>query len=98
LNPSSSLWTVAAFTLLVNLPFGFWRAGVRRFSGNWFLAVHGPVPLVVGFRLLVGVAWRVQLVPFFVAAYFAGQFLGGHARRHRETSGTGWGKGPVDSP
>ena len=44
------LWTVAAAVLLINLPFGFWRAGVRKFSPAWFVAVHAPVPLAVGLR------------------------------------------------
>jgi hypothetical protein len=75
---------LCALILLVNLPFGFWRGGLRKFSLSWFAAVHGAVPLVVLLRLAFGVGFRWQLLPFFVAAYFGGQFLGARLRRrHR---------------
>ena len=62
---------------LVNLPFGYWRAHVRRFSFQWFLAVHLVVPFVVGLRILGGVGWQVMTYPVVVGAFCAGQFLGG---------------------
>ena len=71
--------------LLVNVPFGFWRAGARKFSAVWFMAVHAPIPLIVTIRLLAGVGWRLQTFPFFLAAYFGGQAVGGALRRHRPT-------------
>jgi len=74
------LWTVAAGILLVNLPFGFWRAGVRRFSLPWILAVHAPVPLAVTFRILSGLGWQPATFPIMVGAFFTGQFLGGKLR------------------
>jgi hypothetical protein len=74
------LASAAASVFTVNLPFGFWRAGVRRFSVPWFLAVHVPVPLVIGIRLLSGLGWRPITIPFFVAAFIAGQFTGGRLR------------------
>ena len=42
-----TLWASAFVILLLNLPFGYWRAGVARFSRGWFLAVHVPVPFVI---------------------------------------------------
>jgi hypothetical protein len=81
LRASGTLWIVALLILLLNLPFGFWRAGVRRFSPSWFVAVHAPVPLAIALRFLVGVGWRMRLLPLFVGAFFVGQFLGGRARR-----------------
>ena len=41
-----------------DLSFGFWRVGVRRYSPPWFVAVHAPVPLVIGLRLMLGVGSR----------------------------------------
>jgi hypothetical protein len=70
------LW-VALAVFLLNLPFGFWRAGTEKFSRNWFLAVHSPVPLVVALRILSGLGWHLSSVPFLVAAFFGGQFVGG---------------------
>jgi hypothetical protein len=62
--------------LALNLPFGYWRAGVRRFSTQWFLAVHVPVPLVIGARFITGAGWSLPSVPLVLAAFFGGQFLG----------------------
>jgi len=84
-SSSSAVWAVAGLVLVLNLPFGFWRAGVPRFSRRWFLAIHAPIPLAVGLRFLAGVGWRIRLLPLFVGVYFAGQFLGGRARRLRRS-------------
>jgi hypothetical protein len=75
------LWTVAALVLLLNLPFGYWRAGVAKFSLPWFLAVHLPVPLVIGLRLVSGLGFHFRTLPVMVGAYFLGQLLGGWTRR-----------------
>ena len=77
------LWTVAAAVLLINLPFGFWRAGVRKFSPAWFVAVHAPVPLAVGLRFASGLGFQWHTLPLFVGAFFGGQWLGGRLRRRR---------------
>ena len=69
--------------LILNVPFGFWRAGARKFSPVWFLAVHMPIPLVVWIRLFAGVGWRLTTFPLFLAAYFGGQLVGGALRRRR---------------
>lgn len=78
------LWIVAAVIALMNVPFGFWRAGVRKFSPAWFVAVHAPVPLAVGLRFASGLGFRWETLPLFVAAFFGGQWLGGRLRRRRE--------------
>ncbi|UCF68306.1 MAG: hypothetical protein JSV80_03125 [Acidobacteriota bacterium] len=77
---SLKLIAVAVVVLLVNVPFGFWRAGTRKFSLRWFAAVHVPVPLVILVRLLAGVEWRWTRLPLLAAAYFAGQLLGSKFR------------------
>jgi len=71
---------VAALVLIENLPFGFWRAGLKKFTPRWFVAVHAPVPIAIGLRLLVGVGWRLGTLPLFVGSFFAGQLLGGRLR------------------
>lgn len=73
--------TMVLLVLVLNLPFGFWRAGTRRFTLPWFLAIHVPVPLSIGLRLAAGIGWRLGTLPLFVGAFFAGQFLGGRCRR-----------------
>jgi len=69
--------------LAVNVPFGFWREGVKKFSLRWFLAVHAPVPIVVALRLALGLGWRPSTFLLLVTAYFGGQFVGGRLRRAR---------------
>ena len=71
---------VALMVLALNLPFGYWRAGVRQFTLPWFLAVHAPVPLVVGVRFLTGLGWHLATVPVIALAFLAGQVLGGRVR------------------
>ena len=70
-------------TFVINLPFGYWRAGVRKFSPAWFVAVHAAVPLVVALRLALGLPFRWAIFPLFVAAYFGGQTVGARLRTPR---------------
>jgi hypothetical protein len=67
-------------TFLVNLPFGWWRARLRKFSPAWFVAIHAPVPIVVALRFGLGLPFRWTMLPLFVAAYFGGQFVGSRMR------------------
>ena len=71
---------VAIAVLMLNIPFGYWRAGCDKFSAAWLVAVHAPVPLVVLLRIGSGMGWRLSTFPVMIAAYFAGQYLGGAAR------------------
>ncbi len=75
------LLIAAGIVTALNLPFGFWRAGVVRFTRPWILAVHAPVPLVVAVRLIAGLGWHLVTFPVLIAAFFTGQFLGGRLRR-----------------
>jgi hypothetical protein len=72
------------FTFAVNVPFGWWRAGVRKFSPAWFMAVHAAVPLVIGARFALGLPFRWSVFPLFVAAYFGGQYLGSRWRQRAQ--------------
>jgi hypothetical protein len=65
-----------AATFFVNLPFGWWRAALRKFSPAWFVAIHAPVPVVIALRWALGLPFRWTGLPLFVAAYFGGQFVG----------------------
>lgn len=71
---------ILGLIFLVNLPFGYWRAGVRKLSRAWFVAVHTPVVLAIGMRLLAGIPFRFATLPLFVLAFFAGQLVGGKVR------------------
>ncbi len=81
---SLTLWLVALGILALNLPFGFWRAGLRKLSPLWFVAIHAPVPLAIALRWSAGLSLRLATLPLFVVAFFGGQMLGGRLRQ--------WGK------
>ena len=83
------LWIVALLVFLVNLPFGYWRASVRRLSRQWFLAVHVPVPLVIILRIVSGLGFRLMTFPLMVGAFFLGQFVGGKLRHVIQGRGPG---------
>lgn len=81
---------VALGVLLINLPFGFWRSGLRRFGAAWLVAVHAPVLLAVGLRLLSGLRWHPTSLLVLAAAFFTGQFCGGKLGQwHRRRTGSG---------
>jgi hypothetical protein len=81
--PAPPTLLVAAAIFAINLPFGFWRAGLRKLSPAWFVAIHAPVPLAIGLRWAAGVPFRWVTLPLFVAAFFGGQFAGARLRRKR---------------
>ncbi len=89
MNPLLLVLALAA-TVVINMPFGYWRAysseHCRRLE--WILAVHAPVAFIAPLRAAVGVSLSPQSLPLlvcFILAYFAGQRIGGilysHARR-----------------
>ncbi len=75
-----TLLLAVTLVFVANLPFGYWRAGLRKLSPAWFVAVHAPVPLVLLIRRLLELDWRLGTLPMFLAAYFLGQWLGGRLR------------------
>ncbi len=81
------LWAVALAVFLINLPFGYWRAGVRKFSWRWIVSVHAPVPAVVSLRLASGLGFQFITFPVLIGAYFLGQMCGGKANRKRLQEG-----------
>jgi hypothetical protein len=77
------------FTLIIyilNIPFGYWRAGTRRFSRDWYLAIHIPVPVIVLLRIYYDLGWGWQSYAMLVTAFFLGQ-LTGKIFRYSKTRG-----------
>ncbi len=70
------LFEVAIIIFLFNVPFGYWRANVKKFSIQWILAIHLPVPFVVALRFLSGIGFAFITYPILVSSFFAGQFIG----------------------
>jgi hypothetical protein len=80
-----NLLIIAIIVFLLNIPFGFWRAHVKKFSLQWILAIHLPVPIVVALRIYSDLGWHWTTFPVLIGAFFLGQFagakLGGFTRR-----------------
>jgi len=79
-SPLERLAAASISILILNLPFGYWRAGLRKFSIPWFVAIHAAVPLAIALRMSLGLGFRWANVPIFALAYFTGQFLGARLR------------------
>ncbi|WP_088226897.1 hypothetical protein [Desulfosporosinus sp. FKB] len=62
--------------ILLNIPFGYWRKDVRKFSLPWFLSVHLPVPVIIFLRIHFGLGWALSTFPLLIGSYFTGQLLG----------------------
>lgn len=80
------LWIVALVVFLLNVPFGYWRAKVRKFSVQWVLAIHVPVPFIIGLRIFSGLGWHFITFPVLIGAFFLGQFFGGRIHRWHVTA------------
>ena len=80
-----------AFTYILNVPFGYWRADAKRRARKleWVAAIHVPVPLVFAARMLAGAT--LTMIPVFVVAFFLGQLTGGriHGRMSEVIGETG---------
>ena len=64
-----------AFTLLLNLPFGYARAKTKRYSLRWFLFIHVPIPVIFIARTISHI--DIKYIPIFAFAAITGQILGG---------------------
>ena len=74
-------WTSALLfvvALVVNLPFGYLRAGQRPRSLKWFLYIHIPIPFVVMTRYVFELG--IKFVPVSLVGAVLGQYLGGRIK------------------
>ena len=78
--PNEEIWwrilITCIATFLVNLPFGYWRGTLGKFSFWWFVAIHAPVPLVIAIRKFHKLELSWELAPYLLGSYFLGQWLG----------------------
>jgi hypothetical protein len=70
----------AVLVFLFNIPFGYWRSGVRAFSLQWVLAIHLPIPFAIACRIFMGLGWHLITFPVIIAAFCCGQFVGSKLR------------------
>jgi len=75
---------ISLITFVINLPFGYWRASVKKKSAQWFMAIHFPIPAIVGLRFLFKIGFIWYSYPAVVLAFFLGQLLGGKIYKNRK--------------
>ena len=71
---------VVVLVIALNVPFGYWRENVGKFSAAWFLSVHLPIPVIIFFRIHFRLGWGLSTFPLLIGAYFLGQVLGARIR------------------
>ncbi|MBI5639907.1 MAG: hypothetical protein HZA17_05730 [Nitrospirae bacterium] len=64
-----------SLTFMINLSFGFLRNKTKKYSLNWFLCIHLPIPFIILARVSSQLGFRY--IPVFVLAAVFGQILGG---------------------
>ena len=79
---------ISILTFILNLPFGYWRANVRKFSFQWVLAIHIPVILVIIERIFSGLGFEFITYPVLIGSFFLGQFMGGKIHHWFVSKGT----------
>lgn len=72
-----SILFFALLTVLINIPFGYWRANVKKFSMQWFFAIHLPVPFIIAARIFTEIGYELNSFLIVASAFFIGQYLGG---------------------
>jgi len=73
-----AITVIATIAFIANLPFGYLRQNVRKYSPLWFLYIHISIPLIVALRLSYGIDY--PFIPIFVAAAVGGQVVGARLR------------------
>lgn len=71
-----NLWIIALIVFVFNIPFGYWRANTKKFSFQWFLSIHLPIPFIIVLRIFSGIGFKFITYPVLIGAFFSGQIFG----------------------
>ncbi|MFZ2325234.1 MAG: hypothetical protein WAV89_16245 [Ignavibacteriaceae bacterium] len=82
-----NLIIVAISIFIFNIPFGYWRANVKKFSLQWVLSIHVPVPFIILLRIYSNIGFALYTYPILVGAFFLGQLTGKFLFTKRKTLG-----------
>jgi len=69
----------------VNIPLGYVRQGVTKFSFAWYFYIHLSIPFIIYLRVKSGYSWK--LIPLTIAGAIIGQLIGGRVRKSRNADG-----------
>ncbi|KAK8963114.1 hypothetical protein KSP40_PGU018876 [Platanthera guangdongensis] len=78
--PAKTL-AIALIGMAANVPLGIWREHTKKFSPQWFAAVHAAVPFIAMLRK--SVLMPKSAMAFTIAASILGQTIGSRAERIR---------------
>lgn len=67
---------ISILIIFINLPFGYWRGNVKKFSLQWVLAIHLPVPIIIALRIYSDIGFTWYSYVFLLSAFFIGQKIG----------------------
>ena len=85
MNEYLLLFGLIALTIIVNIPLGFLRQAVEKFSFAWYFYIHISIPLIIYLRIKSGYSWK--LIPLTLGGAILGQIIGGRLRRRRDAHG-----------
>jgi uncharacterized membrane protein len=85
MNGYLPLLGLITLAIIVNIPLGFLRQAVEKFSFAWYFYVHISIPLIIYLRIKSGYSWK--FIPITLAGAVIGQIIGGRIRRRRDASG-----------
>lgn len=85
MNSSVLLVGLITATIVLNIPLGYLRQGVEKFSFAWYFYIHISIPLIIYLRIKSGYSWK--FIPLTLAGAVIGQIVGGRIRRKRNANG-----------
>ena len=71
--------------VMINIPLGYIRQGVPKFSFAWYFYIHISIPLIIYLRIKSGYSWK--FIPLTLVGALLGQLIGGWIRRRRDADG-----------
>jgi hypothetical protein len=74
---------VALSVYLLNIPFGYWRENSKKFSLQWVLSIHLPIPVIIVIRIFSGIGFKFVTYPVLVSAFVMGQLTGSRIYKWR---------------
>jgi len=77
MDQKTVLFILAILVYFFNIPFGYWRANVKKYGIQWFLAIHLPVPPIIFARIFSDIGFHWTTYIYLVGGFFLGQLTGG---------------------
>jgi len=85
MNEPVLLIGLIAVATILNIPLGYLRQAVEKFSFAWYFYIHISIPLIIYLRIKSGYSWK--FIPLTIAGAVIGQIVGGRIRRRRDANG-----------